>query len=217
MKINPAAVAGSVLRFLITLGHSPALIQCSSPKFQTIFSFEHAISVPVTGVTTHYALVELARLQEGESVLIHSAAGGVGQFAIQIAQMIGATIYATVGTKEKKHFLMERYGIPEDHILSSRNTAFAQGVMRLTGAKGVDVIFNSLSGELVTASWDFIASFGRFIEIGKEHIERPRAFRKSLFAVVKMLAEHRLPIKGCIPGTTVLQVSASKNYWFPFF
>lgn len=183
--------------------------------------FQDASSIPVTGVTTHYALVQLARLQKGESVLIHSAAGGVGQLAIQISQDIGAVIYVTVGTDEKKLFLMEKYGIPENHILSSRNTSFAQGIMRLTSSKGVDVVLNSLSGELLTASWDCIASFGRFVEIGKKdihahaslpmfpfrenvsfaavdldhmHIARPSAFRESLVAVVKTLMENRLHV-----------------------
>lgn len=183
--------------------------------------FQHASSVPITGVTSHYALIECARLQKGESVLIHSAAGGVGQIAIQMAQRIGAIVYVTVGTDEKKRLLMETYGILEENILSSRNTSFAQGIMRLTGDRGVDVILNSLSGELLTASWDCIASFGRFVEIGKKDIhshanlpmfpfrknasfaavdldhmyfERPSAFRKSLLAVVKMLAEDELRI-----------------------
>ena len=205
-------------------------------KIPSDLSFQQASSIPVTGVTVHHALVEFARLQKGESVLIHSAAGGTGQHAIQIAQGIGAIIYVTVGTHEKKALLMERYGIPENHILSSRNTSFAQGIMRLTGNKGVDVILNSLLGELLTASWDCIASFGRFVEIGKKdihshahlpmfpfrknvsfgavdldhiHAERPTTFRKSLLAVVKMLTEHKLQVATPLHTYPVSEISSA--------
>lgn len=78
---------------------------------------------------------------------------------------------ATVGIEIKKQFLMDTYGIPADHIFSSRDpTSFARSVMRVTGGKGVDVVFNSLSGEGLVASWECIAPYGRFVEIGKKDI-----------------------------------------------
>ncbi|KAM3083977.1 hypothetical protein ACMFMG_001916 [Clarireedia jacksonii] len=134
-------------------------------------SFTEAAAIPTTFCTVHHGLFELARLQKGESVLIHGGAGGTGQAAIQLAQYAGATIYVTVGSEEKKQLLMELYGLPEEHILYSRDASFAQGIMRLTKEEGVDVILNSLSGELLKASWDCIAPFGRFIEIGKKDIQ----------------------------------------------
>lgn len=78
---------------------------------------------------------------------------------------------ATVGTDGKKQFLTDTYGIPADHIYSSRDpTSFARGVKRVTSGRGVDVVFNSLSGEGLVASWECIAPYGRFIEIGKKDI-----------------------------------------------
>ncbi|KAH9900372.1 ketoacyl-synt-domain-containing protein [Xylariomycetidae sp. FL2044] len=133
-------------------------------------SLPHAAAVPTQFTTAWYAIHHAARMQKGESILIHSAAGGTGQAALQVAQLVGAEIFATVGSEEKKKFLVERYGIAEDHIFYSRNTAFARGVLRLTNGRGVDVVINSLSGDGLLASWELIAPHGRFIELGKKDI-----------------------------------------------
>lgn len=130
----------------------------------------HAAAVPTQFVTAWYAIHSAAKMQKGESILIHSAAGGTGQAALQIAQLLGCKVFATVGSEEKKRFLINRYSIPEEHIFYSRNTTFAQGVLRLTNGRGVDVIINSLSGEGLFASWNIIAPHGRFIELGKKDI-----------------------------------------------
>ncbi|KAF4311943.1 putative lovastatin nonaketide synthase protein [Botryosphaeria dothidea] len=133
-------------------------------------TFETAAGMPVIFSTAYYCLAEVARLRAGETCLIHAAAGGVGQAAIQIAQNMGAEVFATVSSPEKRQLLMDEYGIPADHIFSSRDLSFAAGVMRMTNNRGVDVILNSLAGEALRASWDCIATFGRFVEIGKRDI-----------------------------------------------
>ncbi|GLA88443.1 type I Iterative Polyketide synthase (PKS) [Aspergillus tubingensis] len=133
-------------------------------------NFETAASLPVTYSTAQYGLVELAKIEAGESILIHAAAGGVGQAAIQLAQLIGAEIYATVGSEEKKQMLIDRYCIPESHIFYSRDTEFGPCVREATGGRGVDVILNSLAGDFLRETWDCLAPFGRFIEIGKRDI-----------------------------------------------
>lgn len=130
-------------------------------------SFEEAASMPLIFLTAYYALVTAGGLVKGETILIHAAAGGVGQAAIILAQHIGAEIFATVGSDEKKQLVMDQYGIAEDHIFSSRDTSFAKGVMRCTAGKGVDVVLNSLAGEALRLSWHCLAKFGRFLEIGK--------------------------------------------------
>jgi NADPH:quinone reductase-like Zn-dependent oxidoreductase len=91
---------------------------------------------------------------------------GLGQALIQIAQHIGAEIFATAGTVEKRSLLVREYGIPASNIFTSRDLTFARGVMQMTSGKGVDVIFNSLTGECLKENWDCIAEFGRFIELG---------------------------------------------------
>ncbi|KAE8353277.1 hypothetical protein BDV28DRAFT_110952 [Aspergillus coremiiformis] len=133
-------------------------------------SFTEAATIPVAFTTALYALVHVAHIQRGESILIHSAAGGTGQAAIQIALRSGAEIFATVGSEEKKSLLMSTYGIPEDHIFDSRSLSFAKGIGRMTAGKGVNIILNSLSGEFLVESWQCIAPFGRFLELGKKDI-----------------------------------------------
>lgn len=95
---------------------------------------------------------------------------GVGQAAIILAQHIGAEIFATVSTDAKKALLMDKYSIAEDHIFNSRDMQFAPGVMRMTDDRGVDVVLNSLAGESLRQSWQCIAKFGRFIEMGQKDI-----------------------------------------------
>lgn len=133
-------------------------------------SFEDAASWVNPGCTSYHCLVNVAQLQRGEKILIHSAAGATGQMALWLAKRCGAEIYATVGTEAKRQLLVERFGIAPANIFSSRNTAFAQGIKRLTGGHGVDVVLNSLSGDGLKASWDCIAPYGRFVEIGKADI-----------------------------------------------
>lgn len=145
--------------------HAKAL--CKIPERM---SFEHAASVVNPAATAIHCLVNLARLRKGEKILIHSGAGSTGQMAIRIAQMIGAEIFATVSLDEKKRFLMEKFDIPADHILYNRNTSFAKGIKRVTDGYGVDIVLNSLSGDGLQASWECVAPFGRFVEIGKKDI-----------------------------------------------
>ncbi|KAJ6121602.1 hypothetical protein N7512_004067 [Penicillium capsulatum] len=133
-------------------------------------SWETAASIPAVFCTAYYSLIDLGRLTQDETVLIHAAAGGVGQAAIIIAQNVGAKIFATVGSVEKKNFLMETYQLREDQIFFSRDTSFAQGIRQATGGEGVDVALNSLSGDALQATFECVAPFGRFIELGKRDI-----------------------------------------------
>ena len=92
---------------------------------------------------------------------------GVGICAMNIAKWIGAEIYATVGSKEKASFLMSEFGIPRNRIFNSRDTTFLDGIMEATNGLGVDVVLNSLSGELLHTSWKCVAPNGAMIEVGK--------------------------------------------------
>jgi len=128
---------------------------------------EEAATIPVAYTTAYYSLHHLARLRKGESVLIHSAAGGVGLAALQIAQSIGATVFATAGTAEKRDYLKSR-GV--EHIMDSRSLDFAGEIMAFTEGRGVDVVLNSLAGEAIPKSLTTLATGGRFVEIGKMDI-----------------------------------------------
>ena len=76
----------------------------------------------------------------------------------------------TVGSEEKKKLIVDLYSIAEDHIFFSRDESFAFAVKKMTNGRGVDVVLNSIAGEGLRVSWDCIATFGRFIEIGKRDI-----------------------------------------------
>lgn len=126
-------------------------------------SFAEAATLPITFLTALYALRHLADLRPGEKVLIHAAAGGVGQAAVQVAQAVGAEIFATA-SPGKWEFLKAQ-GIK--HIYNSRTLAFASDIMADTDGQGVDVVLNSLNGEFIAKSLELLAPLARFIEIGK--------------------------------------------------
>nr|Q86ZD9.1 RecName: Full=Squalestatin tetraketide synthase; Short=SQTKS; AltName: Full=Highly reducing polyketide synthase 1; Short=HR-PKS 1; AltName: Full=Squalestatin S1 biosynthesis cluster protein pks1 [Phoma sp. C2932]AAO62426.1 type I polyketide synthase [Phoma sp. C2932] len=144
--------------------------------------WETAASIPIVFVTAYISLVKIARMQAGETVLIHAASGGVGQAAIILAKHVGAEIFATVGTDEKRDLLIKEYKIPDDHIFSSRNALFAKSIRQRTNGKGVDVVLNCLAGGLLQESFDCLADFGRFIEIGKRDIELNHCLNMGMFA-----------------------------------
>lgn len=142
--------------------------------------FGMAASMPLVFSTAWYSLSHTAHLKKGETLLIHGAAGGVGQAAIMLARHIGAEIFATVSSDAKKKLIMNRYDISEDHIFNSRDDSFVQGIMRMTNKKGVDVVLNSLAGELLRKTWLCTAWFGRFVELGQKDIgECPKTILSS--------------------------------------
>jgi acyl transferase domain-containing protein/NADPH:quinone reductase-like Zn-dependent oxidoreductase/SAM-dependent methyltransferase len=139
-------------------------------KIPDDLSFEDAATMPCVFITVIYSLLYIGRLEKGMSVLIHSACGGVGISAIQICRMIGAEIYCTVGNLEKVEHLMSTYNIPRNRIFNSRDATFLSDIMRETNERGVDLVLNSLSGELLHTSWKCVAEFGTMLEIGKRDL-----------------------------------------------
>jgi NADPH:quinone reductase-like Zn-dependent oxidoreductase/NAD(P)-dependent dehydrogenase (short-subunit alcohol dehydrogenase family) len=136
-------------------------------------SYEDAATLPSVYLTSLYSLFNLSSIKKGDRVLIHSATGGLGIASIQICHAVGAEIYATVGKDEKKQFLIDHFGIREDHIFNSRNAEFEAQIMQQTNGYGVDIILNSLTGDLLDASWRCIAEGGTMVELGKkDHIDR---------------------------------------------
>ncbi|KAK6340780.1 hypothetical protein TWF696_009100 [Orbilia brochopaga] len=151
-------------------------------------SFSEAASIPFNFVTALYTLQHTAQLTTGDSILIHRGAGGTGQAAIQVAKYLGATtIFTTAGTSEKRELIAAEYGIPQEHIFNSRDNDFVAEVLHLTNGRGVDVVLNSLSGEQSTSSWECIAPFGRFVEIGRQGVPASAQGMKSYsFTTVDM-------------------------------
>jgi NADPH:quinone reductase-like Zn-dependent oxidoreductase len=144
------------------IAHSVCLM-----KKPNTFTFEQAAGVPCVFGTAQLAMILVGHLQQGESVLIHSAAGGVGLAAIQVAKSVGATIYATVGTPEKREFL-RTLGI--EHVFDSRSTSFADDILKVTNGEGVDMVLNSLGGDAILRGFEILRPMGRFLELGKRDL-----------------------------------------------
>lgn len=151
-----AIAPGSFSQFVTV---SSALV-VSKPKSLTS---QAAATIPVTFLSAYYALCQVAQLTERDRVLIHTAAGGVGQAAIQLAQQVGAEIFATA-SPQKWEFLKQQ-GIRQ--IYNSRTDNFAEQIKEDTNGEGVTVVLNTLSGETIPKSLSILATGGRFLEIGK--------------------------------------------------
>ena len=184
------ALAPGTLRSFVTV---PADYVLHKPAH---LSFEEAATLPIVFLTSLYALKHVARLAPGERVLIHSAAGGVGLAAVQIAQQAGAEIFATAGSPEKREFL-KSLGLR--HVMDSRTQSFVDEVRERTGGNGVSVVLNSLAGEFLRSSLSLLEPTGRFLELGKIDIYQDSKlglarFKKGLsFCAVDLgwLLQHR--------------------------
>jgi len=129
-------------------------------------SFAEAAGVPITFLTAYYGLHHLAQLKAGDRILIHSAAGGVGQAALQLAQRAGAEVFGTASPS--KWDFLKAQGVA--HVLNSRTLEFAEQVLQATNGGGVDIVLNSLADEFIPKSLGVLAAHGRFLEIGKRGI-----------------------------------------------
>ncbi len=161
---NVLAFAPASFQSFVTV---PADFLSRKPAAMT---FAEAAGIPVAFLTAQYGLDRLAKLSAGKSILIHAAAGGLGLAAVQLAMRIGATIFATAGSPEKREFL-KQLGV--EHVFDSRSLAFRDEVLKVTGGVGVDVVLNSLSGDFIRASFDVTAKEGCFLEVGKRGIWNP--------------------------------------------
>jgi polyketide synthase 12 len=132
------------------------------------WSFVEAASVPVAFVTAWYALRECAGVRSGESVLVHSAAGGVGMAAVQLARAWGVDVFATASPA--KWDAVRELGVNDGHLASSRTVEFEEQFRAASDGRGVDVVVDSLSGEFVDASLRLVADGGRFVELGKSDV-----------------------------------------------
>ncbi|OLF06608.1 hypothetical protein BLA60_30505 [Actinophytocola xinjiangensis] len=135
------------------------------------WTFTQAASVPAVYLTAYHALVDLAGLRAGESLLVHAAAGGVGIAAVHLARHLGAEVFGTAS--EGKWDTLVRLGLDTAHLGSSRTLDFEGRVRDTTGGAGVDVVLNSLAGEFVDASLRLLPRGGRFVEMGKTDLRDP--------------------------------------------
>ena len=139
------------------------------------WSFVEAASASICYLTAYRGLLDIGGLGRGQTVLVHAAAGGVGMAAVQIARRAGAEVYATAS--RGKWDMLRAIGLDDKHIADSRTRDFEQRFRAATGGRGVDVVLNSLAGDLIDASLRLLAPGGRFVELGKTDVREPERVR----------------------------------------
>ncbi len=165
-------------------------------KIPDNLGFVEAASISVVFGTAFHGLITLARLKRDETILIHAAAGGVGLTAVQLALQIGATIFATAGSEEKREYLRS---LGVQHVMDSRTLDFADEIMRLTNGRGVDVVLNSLAGAFQQRSLAICATHGRFIEIGKRDLFENKGLPLAAFQRALSFSTFDLPaVRRCL-------------------
>ncbi|WP_394209828.1 NADP-dependent oxidoreductase [Enterovibrio calviensis] len=127
-------------------------------------SWQEAAGVPLAALTAWQSLYELAQLEAGERVLIHAGSGAVGQFAIQLAKLRGATVYTTTSSRNTDLVL----GLGADHVIDYRQEDFST-------LKDLDVVFDTMGGETQDNSWKTLKKGGRLVSIAKNPDEATAA------------------------------------------
>ncbi|KAF2129725.1 ketoacyl-synt-domain-containing protein [Dothidotthia symphoricarpi CBS 119687] len=130
---------------------------------------EQVAAIPSLFVSAQYALLEIAKLQRGQTILVHCAATPLGQAIMQVSGIVGADVFALVGSKAEKQLLVERYGITPGHVFDSSLRTFVTGIAQITNGRGVDVVLSSLSSPAVLPSMDVLGDFGHFVDLGQKN------------------------------------------------
>ncbi|WP_123043357.1 quinone oxidoreductase family protein [Cohnella candidum] len=182
--------------------------------------FDTAAACPTVSILSYKLLAEIARLEAGETVLVHAAAGGVGTTAIQLAKLLGAgLVIGTVGSGKKVSAALEAGA---DHVIDYETEDFSWRVTELTGGAGADVILDSVSGRVAECSLNCLAEYGRLVHFGNSSGEsgafrtadlhascrsvlgyslgttrskRPHTLREAADRVLQYLGEGRLKMK----------------------
>ncbi|MBM5820605.1 MAG: zinc-binding dehydrogenase, partial [Cyanobacteria bacterium K_DeepCast_150m_m2_101] len=166
--VDPALV-GQRLLAALAVGSLASHVVCRAElcvPLPAALTPEQGASLSTAFLTALYGLHTLAQLQPGETVLIHAAAGGVGQAALQVALRAGARVYATASGPKQARLLEQGCAA----VFDSRSLEFVEPLLAATGGRGVDVVLNSLKGEWVDATFEALAPGGRFVELGKIEI-----------------------------------------------
>ncbi|WCK54722.1 NADPH:quinone oxidoreductase family protein [Aneurinibacillus sp. Ricciae_BoGa-3] len=198
--------------------------------------FDTAAACPIVSFTAYKLLADVARLQAGETVLIHAAAGGVGTTAIQLAKLLGAgQVIGTVGSQNKAAAALEAGA---DHVLCYSQDDFSDKVNQLTDGEGADVILDSIAGSVSEKSLHCLAIYGRLVNFGNASGEaaqyhsndlhsscrsvlgfslgttrnrRPYLLQDAAVQVLNFIADERLRIK--VGRRFPLEEAAQAQHW----
>ena len=163
VKVGDRVVAGT--RFG---GHAElvAVPEDQALTFPESWSFEQATAVPVNYATAYAALITMGGLREGDRVLVHAAAGGVGTAAVQIAKSVGAEIFGTASAA--KHDAIAAQGV--QHPIDYRTQDFEAEINRITGGEGVDVIIDATGPTNFRKDYRLLRQGGRLVMYGASEL-----------------------------------------------
>jgi NADPH:quinone reductase len=147
---------------------------------QDQMAFEQAVALPLQGLSAYHILKTMGRLEKGETVLVHAAAGGVGTLAVQLAKLSGAgKVIATASTEDKLALAAD---MGADVLVNYTEQGWEEKVLEATGGKGVDVALEMAGGEIFNKTLKCLATFGRLVIYGVASGEQSRFYPSSLMA-----------------------------------
>jgi NADPH:quinone reductase len=147
---------------------------------QEQMDFEQAVALPLQGLSAYHILKTMGRLEKGETVLVHAAAGGVGTLAVQLAKLSGASkVIATASTGDKLALAAD---MGADVLINYTEQGWEEQVLEATGGKGVDVALEMAGGEIFNKTLKCLATFGRLVIYGVASGEQSRFYPSSLMA-----------------------------------
>jgi NADPH:quinone reductase len=142
--------------------------------------FQTAVALPLQGLSAYHVLKTMGRLEKGETVLVHAAAGGVGTIAVQLAKLMGAgKIIATASSSEKLELARE---MGADVLINYTESDWVEQVLEATNGKGVDVALEMVGGDVFNKTIKCLATFGRLVIFGAASGEQSRFYPASLMA-----------------------------------
>ncbi|NNU34843.1 NAD(P)H-quinone oxidoreductase [Mucilaginibacter sp. S1162] len=187
---------------------------CNVPEGQCLpipgnLTFIEAASLPETFFTVWSNVFDRARLQPGESLLIHGGSSGIGVTAIQMAKALGTTVYVTAGSKEKCKFCED---LGADKAINYKTEDFTALIKEITKGKGVDVILDMVGGDYTSRNLQSLANDGRLVLInmveGKDtQIDLSLILRKRLTITGSALRARDVGFKSEIAA------ALQKNIW----
>jgi len=142
--------------------------------------FQNAVALPLQGLSAYHVLKTMGRLEKGESVLVHAAAGGVGTLAVQLAKLFGAgKVIATASSSEKLELARQ---MGADVLINYSESNWVEQVLEATGGKGVDVALEMVGGDVFQKTLKCLATFGRLVVFGAASGEQSKMYPSSLMA-----------------------------------
>ncbi|GHH92970.1 type I polyketide synthase [Streptomyces capillispiralis] len=178
--VTDVAVGDEVIAFAEgALASEVVTLACLTAAKPARLTAAEAATLPAAYLTAYHSLHDLARLERGQRILIHSATGGTGRAALSVARWKGARVFATAGSEAKRD-LLRKLGV--EQVSDSRSLEFADTFKSATGGEGFDVIYNTLAGEAVEANLSLMAPYGHYLELSKRDILDDNPLPRGVFA-----------------------------------